>query len=93
MGAIRLQQGSQRLRPWLCRWLVLDGPVDAIWIENMNTGVGLHSPGLFVLVLSSALEVLPALLSKPLATPCAVLDDNKKLCLNSGEIIQMVRPQ
>lgn len=67
------------------KWLIFDGPVDAIWIENSK----IYKLSLGINIVANFIWY-NALLS--LTVVNTVLDDNKKLCLMSGEIIQLSPP-
>lgn len=55
MNAALSPSSATSSNPPLRRWLIFDGPVDPLWIENLNS----------------------------------LLDDNKRLCLPSGESLQL----
>ena len=77
------------------KWLIFDGPIDSEWIENMNTGILYGSVIAYQITLKTFCYTnkYRKNQSENIQIMCvfnpSVLDENKKLCLMSGEIIAL----
>ncbi|CAE7908946.1 Dnah3, partial [Symbiodinium sp. KB8] len=69
------------------QWLVFDGAIDAMWVEDMNTVRPRRRKDFLLLEPLAVLCIFVSLF----AAFQQVLDDSKKLCLVSGEVIPLRR--